>query len=339
MSVATSYPFHPTQLDDELAALMFQLEELGVASEAGKGKYPVDYPPDSEVAFASFQAELQEYKTFLGDQKLAQSIGAAVHADGALIGDFAAQELQSHEDHCFVLQLSNHDPEIEAPPDPMDLSGQGNVDDWMSTIADTVAAHSVVEFSDDETEAGPSMTYAQRQADIFKKMSMDFQCIACTESCARTKMVMLKCGHRYCAKCAKTLFMHSTKDEGLFPPKCCKQPIPLLLVAKYMDDDELATFRLASVEFATKDKVYCSNRDCGMFIVPDNIDSGQHRATCSKCNIKTCSLCSFGYHHGSDCPDDPSIRQTRELARTLGWQTCQACNRVVQLRSGCNHMT
>jgi hypothetical protein len=56
----------------------------------------------------------------------------------------------------------------------MGLWGQGNVDDWMSTIADTVAADSVVEFSDDETEAGPSMTYSEREADIFKKMAMEF---------------------------------------------------------------------------------------------------------------------------------------------------------------------
>jgi hypothetical protein len=65
MSVATIRPFYPTQLDDELVALTLQLEELGLASEAGKGKYPVNHPPDFEVAFASFQAELQEYKTFL----------------------------------------------------------------------------------------------------------------------------------------------------------------------------------------------------------------------------------------------------------------------------------
>lgn len=183
MSVATIYPFHPTPLDDELVALTLQLEELGLFSDAGKGKHPVDHPPDSEVAFASFQAELQEYKTFLGDQKLAQSISAAVHADGALIGDLAAQELQSHQDHRFVLQLSNDDPEIEAPSGSTGLSSQENVDDWMPIVADTVAAHSVADFSDDEIEDGPSMTYAERQADTLKKMSMKFQCIACTDLC------------------------------------------------------------------------------------------------------------------------------------------------------------
>ncbi|KAH4098734.1 hypothetical protein HBH46_153890 [Parastagonospora nodorum] len=339
MSVTALRPSHPIPLDDEIAALAFQLEELGLQSESSKGKHPIDRPSNFEVVFAAFQAELEEYQAFLADKKLAQSIGAAVHSDGAVIGDLTAQEIQSHEDHRFVLQLSNDDPEIEAPPGTVDHHVQGNVDDWMSTVAETVAAYSVVDFSDDETEAGPSMTYAERQADTIKKMSMEFQCVACTDRYARTSMVTTKCGHRYCAGCAKSLFMRSTKDEGLFPPKCCKQPIPLPLVAKHMDVDELAVFELASVEFATQHRIYCSNLDCSMFIVPNNVDASQQRATCSACGTETCSLCSNGYHGGRDCPDDPSIRETRELARSLGWQTCQACNRLVQLRSGCNHMT
>jgi hypothetical protein len=338
-SVASVQPFHPTPLDDELAALALQLEELGLASHSGKGKHPVDHPPDFQIAFASFQAELEQYKTFLGDQRLAQSIGAAVHTDGNLIGDFTAQEVQSHEDHRFVLQLSADDPEIEKPPRSLRTGLHGEIDDWMSTVTDARAAQSVVDFSDDETDAGPSMTYAERQADTMKKLSMEFSCIACTDRFPRIAMVTSKCGHRYCADCAKSLFMRSTKDEDLYPPKCCKQPIPLALVAKHMDHDELATFQLASVEFATQRRVYCSNVACGKFIIPDNIDASIQRAMCSNCGTETCSLCTNGYHSGSDCPDDPAIRQTRELARSQGWQTCQACNRVVQLRSGCNHMT
>jgi hypothetical protein len=338
-SVASIQPFHPTPLDDELTALTLQLEELGFVSENGKGKHPIDQPPDFEVAFASFQAELEEYKTFLGDQKLAQSIGAAVHADGALIGNFTAQEVQSHADHRFVLQLTNDDPDIESLPSPVGAQADGQIEDWMSTITGTMAAGSVVDFSDEETEAGPSMSFAERQADTIKKLSMMFQCIVCTERRPRALMVTTKCGHRYCSDCMKSLFMRSTKDEGLYPPKCCKQHIPLASVARHMDANELAIFQLATVEFATQDRVYCSNLACGMFIVPDDISSGLQRASCSACGTETCTICKNGYHRGSDCQDDPALRQTRELAESYGWQTCKTCKRVVQLRSGCNHMT
>jgi hypothetical protein len=242
-SITTVRPFHPIPLDDELAALTLQLEELGLASQSGKGKHPVDHLPDSEVAFASLQAELEEYKTFLADRKLAQSIGAAVHTDGALIGALTAEEIQSHEDHRFVLQLSNDDPEIEAPPRSMRTAMSGQIEDWMSTVTGTMAAQSVVDFSDEEIEAGPSMTSTEQQADTMNKFSVEFQCTACTDRYPRYKIVTSNCGHRYCADCIKSLFMRSTKDESLYPPKCCKQAIPLALVAKHMDAAELALFQ------------------------------------------------------------------------------------------------
>jgi hypothetical protein len=116
MSVVVSQSSHPGPLDDELAALTLQLEEIGLFSQGGKGKHPIDQPPDIDVAFANFQVELQSYKTFLDDQKLAQSIGAAVHSDSFLIGDLTSQDVQAHEDRRYALELSNNDPEIEAPP-------------------------------------------------------------------------------------------------------------------------------------------------------------------------------------------------------------------------------
>ncbi|OAL52699.1 ariadne RING finger [Pyrenochaeta sp. DS3sAY3a] len=209
----------------------------------------------------------------------------------------------------------------------------------MSTVTGTIAAHSVLDFSDEETEAGPSLNYAERQAVTLRKLTMEFQCTACTDRVSRGDMVTAQCGHRYCADCMKSLFMRSTKDEGLYPPKCCKIPIPLALVARHMDANDLSTFQLAAVEFATQHRVYCSNLNCAKFIVPDNIKSGLQRADCAACGTETCAICMNGYHYSRDCPDDPSLHQTRELAKSLGWQTCGACNRVVQLRSGCNHMT
>lgn len=156
MSALTSAvrPCHPTLLDDELAALTLQLEEFGLASESSKGKHSINNPPDFEVAFSSFQAELEQYRIFLSDQKLAQSIGAAVHTDATVIGDITSQDVQAHEDRRYAVQLSNNDREIEAPPRHVDTDVQSNVEDWMSTVTSTIAAQSVVDFSDEEIDGG-----------------------------------------------------------------------------------------------------------------------------------------------------------------------------------------
>ena len=331
--------FRPTPLDDELAALTLQLEELGLFSRTEKGKYTSGHLPDAEVAFTNFQNELEDYKAFLGDQKLAQSIGAAVHSDGLLIGDITSQDVLAHEDHRIALQLSNNDPEIESPPRDAHVGLQHEVGDWMSTASGNIAAASVVEFSDDETDAGPSMTFTESQADIMEQPSTEFQCCVCTDRFPRALVVTAKCNDCYCVGCIKRLFLRSTKDEGLYPPKCCRQPIPLGLVAKHMEPEERAAFELATIEYATRNRTYCSNHSCGMFIVTGNIEPGTERATCSECGTDTCAICKNEYHQGSDCPPDPSLQQTRELARNMGWQTCSTCDRVVQLRSGCNHIT
>jgi hypothetical protein len=329
----------PMPLDDELVALTLQLEELGLVSQSAKGKHPVDQPPDFEVAFTSFRADLDEYKTFLEDQKLAQSIGAAVHTDGPLIGAFAAEEAQSLQDRRFVLDLSNNDPETEAPPRSLMLEAPGAIDDWMSTISETIAAQSIVDFSDDETEAGPSTSFVEGQFGTMKAFSTKVQCVACADDFSRAKIVTTGCGHRYCAKCITKLFMRAAKEEQYYPPRCCKQPISLASVSKHMNAVDLETFRLASIQYTTLEKVWCSNRFCRIFIVPSDRNTALQLATCPRCATRTCTMCSNGYHPGTDCPDDPAIRQTRDLAQTLGWQTCRACHRVVDLRSGCNHIT
>jgi hypothetical protein len=84
-----------------------------------------------------------------------------------------------------------------------------------------------------------------------------------------------------------------------------------------MDADELANFQLAAVEFATQHRVYCSNLECVSFIVPENIDSSARHAHCTKCGTETCSRCLTIYHDSSDCPGDSSLRQTKELAKSL----------------------
>src|SRR5689334_2328608 len=94
----TLHPSPPTLLDDEITALALQLEEIGMYSQSKKGKYAVNQPPDIEVAYASFQAELDNYKAFIEDQQLARSIGAAVDSDGAVIAQLTSAEIQSHED-------------------------------------------------------------------------------------------------------------------------------------------------------------------------------------------------------------------------------------------------
>lgn len=191
MSIATPL-MQTADVDDELTALMLQLEELRLYSGTRKGKHPVGQRPNVEVVYDQFCAELHNYKTFLEDQKTAQSMGATVHSDSLAIAEISLQEAQVSEDYRLALEVSHNDPDFETLPSHAE-SLHTSVQGWISMFHDGTAAASVTEFSDDEREAGPSVSDVERQADILNKLSMEFHCCACTDRFPRASMITTKC--------------------------------------------------------------------------------------------------------------------------------------------------
>ncbi|KAF2812467.1 uncharacterized protein BDZ99DRAFT_439618 [Mytilinidion resinicola] len=316
-ALATTQPAHPAHLDDEIMALALQLEEIDIHSKGQKGKHKACSPPDIDVAFSAFQAELQQAIGLLEDLKCAHSIALAVDTDSQLIREIAQEEAQGERDRRLALQLSGQNPDLalDAPP-PYEEGSQ-------------------------EDDAGPSMTYAERQRTVLEKLPLRsrdkwLQCIACIDKFPPHEIVHAPCGTIYCTDCMKTLFMKSAKDQSLYPPSCHRQEIPLTLIAWKMSSEELAQFNTAAIEFSTLDRTYCSNLPCGKFISPDHIVAG--RATCEHCGEETCAYCKHGSHTG-DCPEDRELQATLELAEGMRWRRCYNCRNMLELRSGCYHMT
>jgi hypothetical protein len=60
------------------------------------------------------------------------------------------------------------------------------------------------------------------------------------------------------------------------------------------------------------------------------------------CELKTCTMCKKAYHYGTtldDCDEDLGTLEVKALGRQEGWQQCLECKKVVQLASGCFHIT
>jgi hypothetical protein len=327
--------------DDALVILSLQLEDLESVSKKDKGKYASGNLPDQVVAIDEYRAEIDRHRQFLEDLQLAKSIAQAVYTDATLLNELAAQDIQAYEDRNYALQISSEDAEFQDPPG-QDRYETESIKDWVSIVTDSFQACSLadIESTDNENDkAGPSTTYAERQAKILDKLSEQFVCNTCLERHHATVMIKLPCEHRFCAECLKGLFLRSIKDETLFPPRCCQQGIPLSLVKKHMSSHEIEAFEDASIEFTTIDKTYCSNGACNKFIPPTTGTIFPNTARCKSCAALTCTMCKGGYHHDSECPKDESVEQTKVLARELGWQECPRCRSFVELRSGCYHMT
>lgn len=326
------------RLDDEITALALQLEEARCHHENSGGGYPADRPPDNELAFSTFQAEVQSHLAVLNDLRLAHSIAQAVDTDGQTIAEIAGGETQARQDRQFALQVDRGggNTQTESPPPPYSQVGLGvsDLEEYLGPLRnvynDNTGDH-------EEDEAGPSTSYTRRQGEAMDTLSqMDIRCSVCYESFQRCEVSPLQCGDVYCKGCLKSLFMQATKDETLFPLRCCSEPIPQSLVAGEMTAEELETFECAEIEFSTTDRTYCSNVDCGRFIPPNQITAG--RAECGHCDRSTCSMCKNVFHL-DDCPADPALQEVLALAEAEGWRRCYHCRVIVQLSGGCFHMT
>ncbi|KAJ1709069.1 hypothetical protein NYO67_8770 [Aspergillus flavus] len=244
-----------TNTDDEVVALLQQLEEIDLFGGKQKGKGRADKPLGIDLAMTFFRDEVQAHIGFLNDLKLAHSIGHAVFMD--------------------AMRISANDPELQNPP-----RGRVSSQSYHLHIPKGLLdGKGDIDRDSDEDKGGPSKTYAERQKDAMERLSRaKLQCCICFERYESSDIIRLECGDLYCTDCLKSLFMRATKDEQLFPPRCCRQHIPLSLITKQMTTEEKDAFQRAKIEFSTSNRTYCSNTVCGRFIIPSNIFSEQAKS-------------------------------------------------------------
>ncbi|KAI0765349.1 hypothetical protein C8Q74DRAFT_1047656 [Fomes fomentarius] len=152
------------------------------------------------------------------------------------------------------------------------------------------------------------------------------------------------CGHYYDKGCMLQLFEAATKDESLFPPRCCRMPIPLASVSVYLTSAAVKTFEEKSVEFGTRKRVYCAKPSCSRFLGAQHERSwrpSSYRCPAPGCNTLTCSSCknimkTNAIHR---CDTNESDRNVLALGQQSGWARCPGCETMIELNLGCYHMT
>lgn len=328
-------PNEPGGVDDATAALILQLqnqeiEEL-LCTKKGKGRDGEQ--SDADLAMATYQEELQDRITILADRCMSQSLTQAIISDATLLSESRAQENTASNDRALALRLG----EEKAPPATSEqTTAEDALDD--SIIARLAALYVPGRREDaprdDEVAGAESSAWAESR----KKSSavVHRQCTACDSEKSLFDVFRTPCGHDYCKECLSTLFQLATTDETLFPPRCCRQEIPLQFVKLYLSSTLFRAFEKKSIEFKSSNRTYCCQPTCSSFISSDDVNG--ERATCTACGAHTCTICKNSAHDG-DCPKDAAIQQTLETGRAQGWQRCYHCRRLVELDMGCNHIT
>ncbi|KAJ5209603.1 hypothetical protein N7449_003982 [Penicillium cf. viridicatum] len=97
------------------------------------------------------------------------------------------------------------------------------------------------------------------------------ECVACSESYPESGMIRNSCSHVYCQGCVTHLLQNSLADESLFPPRCCRLPLPLEAARGVIDADLWARFEEKKIEHGDKHRTYCSDPACSRYILPSHV--------------------------------------------------------------------
>lgn len=165
---------------------------------------------------------------------------------------------------------------------------------------------------------------------------LSYTCAACMESYASASIIKAPCGHYYCSDCLDSLFESSLTDHLLFPPRCCRQRIPLDVARPHLSRTVASAFAKQLPQHNATNPTLCHSPYCTAFIPSWRVRNDV--GTCLACYKRTCSICKTEAHP-SDCPDDTALGQLLNTAEQSGWQRCYKCRRVVERDVGCSRMT
>lgn len=343
-------------MDDDSAQVVLSLQLrdlnrlLGTSVEASDSINKFD----GRIALISYRDEVAARLSFIQDRRMGRSIARAVIQDESTLQQARSQENEAIRDRAVACQmggLRNEQctiPIIDLTDDTNDLvmTGYAHLNEAISedidlmeidvTHQDTPAPHTWPEQNSPILD-GKLPKNVQPSPFMESNLGVQKLCVSCGEGVHYFKAVYAPCGHDYCQNCAKRLFLNSTRDESLFPPRCCRQTIPLAAVDIFLTAKFIERFKEKAVEFSTSNRLYCASLACSAFIPPIRIKGDT--AICPKCQFRVCTMCKGPKHRGRDCPKDEGLNALISAASKEGWQRCNRCNRYVELMQGCNHIT
>ena len=163
-----------------------------------------------------------------------------------------------------------------------------------------------------------------------------FRCVVCDARFDANGCWRASCKHYYCKEDLGNLFRLSLTDSALYPPSCCSRRIPFEAVKQFLQKDLAKRYADRKDELDDEKPTYCHVPTCSTYITQD--DKVGLIAMCPKCCSRTCISCKLAAHEG-DCAEDEATMQVLDIAKENGWRRCPKCERMVELYTGCNHIT
>ncbi|EHK49360.1 hypothetical protein TRIATDRAFT_82700 [Trichoderma atroviride IMI 206040] len=311
------------QIDQATLDLIIQLQ-LQDTQTLIKGKHRAGEQSDAELAAGLYRLELESLASFQYDHTMSRSIAHAVLTDGELVAEHVFEEEQATHDREFAIH-GEYPEQISRTTTPGTVMNEEMIKKLTALYVGNAEPPNGEPSS---SHASPAVTSAT--------VSEQRQCVSCMTDVPFFETVQCPCSHEYCRGCIADLFKAAMYDESLFPPRCCRQAIPLGLNQIFLPAKLVGQYRAKELEYATKDRTYCHLPNCSTFIPPAFIKGDI--AICQKCQSETCTICK-SQSHEDNCPQDTATLDLLRIASENDWQRCYSCRRMVDLITGCNHIT
>jgi IBR domain, a half RING-finger domain len=164
--------------------------------------------------------------------------------------------------------------------------------------------------------------------------------VACGAAIPDLEYIKAPCGHYYDPFCFAGLIQQAAIDEALYPPRCCKQPIPPEAFRASIPTEIWENFEKKSIEWTTpaRDRRYCPWPMCSAFLGP--AQRLNREMACPACYNLVCTHCQQPAHPWTpSCNEEDHGAMIDHLLQENLWQRCPGCRAVIELSFGCNHMT
>lgn len=168
------------------------------------------------------------------------------------------------------------------------------------------------------------------------------ECTSCFDEMPKKKAVSLPCQHKYCGACFSQLVSTAIHSEDTFPPKCCISEIPRRILDAYLSPKEMTEYDEKALEYAVAvgSRYYCGSPDCAKWIDTRKARRLNGALECPHCKFWICTSCRGAQHRANqDCPQDFALGAALKQAERAGWRRCYSCRTMVELNTGCRHIT
>ena len=319
-----------SELDDDTAraALFLLLDDYDDYVLRQKGKGRCDHLSDTEIALPLWEIELQDASQNLKDRQMALSLSSAILSDQLFLMRTQQEERIAEADRALATSL-----DVESLEEIGDIVQEEQV----SQRSYNIHTEAICEITDSLAELSIGKETTSGFGPSSSGLDRSSLCVSCLESPKTAPSFAPLCGHIYCDECLRKIFLASTRDEELYPPRCCGNVFPPDIALRLLSYKELALFSTEGVEFSCVNRVYCGDPGCSTFIPPWMIE--EDVATCPTCSATTHSVCKALGLPGHDCPRDEALQQLLQLGDAENWKRWSQCRTMVELNQGCNHIT